>query len=107
MARRTGSLNRYGVPARARTRPPHRERGEGAYLHDQGLRVSAINSIAACSFNPAGLHLPEVRPHLPKLMELMQQSWSVRSYGGALDACLLAAGKLEIWFVPKAEVWDL
>ena len=40
-------------------------------------------------------------------MELMQRSWSVRSYGGALDACLLAAGKLEIWFEPKVEVWDL
>jgi fructose-1,6-bisphosphatase/inositol monophosphatase family enzyme len=37
----------------------------------------------------------------------MQRSWSVRSYGGALDACLLAAGKLEIWFEPKVEPWDL
>jgi hypothetical protein len=23
----------------------------------------------------------------------MQRSWAVRSYGGALDCCLLAAGK--------------
>ena len=37
----------------------------------------------------------------------MQRSWAVRSYGGALDACLLAAGKAEIWFEPKVEVWDL
>src|SRR3982750_3233599 len=33
----------------------HAVRGEGAYLHDQRLRVSAIDAIAACSFNPAGL----------------------------------------------------
>jgi len=40
-------------------------------------------------------------------MELMQRSWSVRSYGGALDACLVAAGQVDIWFEPKVAVWDL
>ncbi len=82
-------------------------RGEGAYLHGERLRVSAIDAIAACSFGPNGLHLAQARPHLPRVMDLMQRCWSVRSYGGALDACLLAAGKLEIWFEPKVEVWDL
>ena len=37
----------------------------------------------------------------------MQHSWAVRSYGGPLDACLLAAGMVDIWFEPKLEVWDL
>jgi histidinol phosphatase-like enzyme (inositol monophosphatase family) len=82
-------------------------RGNGSYLNHERLRVSAIESINSCSFSPNGLHLIEARPYLPRVMELMQRSWAVRSYGGPLDACLLAAGKAEIWFEPKVEVWDL
>src|SRR5471030_1103209 len=82
-------------------------RGSGSYLNNERLRVSAIASIGECSFSPNGLHLIAARHHLPRVMELMQRSWAVRSYGGALDACLVAAGKAEIWFEPKVEVWDL
>ena len=82
-------------------------RGGGSYLNHERLRVSTIESISACSFNPNGLHLIEAHPYLPRVMELMQHSWAVRSFGGPLDACLLAAGKAEIWFEPKVEVWDL
>ncbi|SPE33986.1 Histidinol-phosphate phosphatase [Candidatus Sulfopaludibacter sp. SbA6] len=82
-------------------------RGSGSYLNQERLYVSAIDSIDACVFSPDGLHLIQARPYLPRVTELMQRSWAVRSYGGALDACLLAAGKAEIWFEPKVEVWDL
>jgi len=82
-------------------------RGGGSYLNQERLRVSAIESISASVFSPNGLHLIEARPYLPRVMEFMQRSWAVRSYGGALDACLLAAGKAEVWFEPKVEVWDL
>ena len=82
-------------------------RGRGSFLNRERLRVSAINSIYSCVFSPNGLHLIEARPYLPRVMEFMQQSWAVRTYGGPLDACLLAAGKVEIWFEPKLEVWDL
>jgi histidinol phosphatase-like enzyme (inositol monophosphatase family) len=81
--------------------------GNGSYLNEQRLRCSAIERIGDCCFSPDGLHLVQARSHLPRVMELMQRSWSVRSYGGALDACLLAAGKVDIWFEPKVEVWDL
>lgn len=82
-------------------------RGSGAYCNEERLQVSAATSIGESVFSPNGLHLPSARPHLPRVMELMQRVWSVRSYGGALDACLVAAGKAEIWFEPKVEVWDL
>ena len=82
-------------------------RGGGAYREGQRLRASAIASIAESSFSPTGLHHPAALPYMPAVTEVMQRSWSVRSYGGALDACLLAAGQLEIWFVPKVEPWDL
>ncbi len=79
----------------------------GAFLNRERLRVSTIDAIHSCVFSPNGLHLIEAAPYLPRVTEFMQQSWAVRSYGGPLDACLLAAGKVEIWFEPKLEVWDL
>ncbi len=86
-------------------------RGGGAYGGEEGaagrLRVSAASTLAECVFSPSGLQLPKARPYLPRVMDLMQRCWSVRSYGGALDACMLAAGKAEIWFEPKVEEWDL
>ena len=82
-------------------------RGEGAFLHSARLHVSDVDSIEKCSFSPGGLHLAQARPHLPRVTDLRQRSWSVRSYDGGLAACLLAAGKLEIWFEPKVEIWDL
>ena len=85
--------------------------GGGAYAGTPGggerLRVSAASALGESVFSPEGLHLAAARPHLPRVMDLMQRCWAVRSYGGALDACLLAAGKAEIWFEPKVEVWDL
>jgi histidinol phosphatase-like enzyme (inositol monophosphatase family) len=82
-------------------------KGEGAYLNNQRLHVSTRTSLGECSFYPNGLQLAEARPHLPTVIELMQRSWSVRSYGGALDACLVAAGQVDVWFEPKVAPWDL
>ncbi len=81
--------------------------GSGAYCNEERLRISDIATLDECVFSPNGLHLPAARPYLSRVTELMQRCWSVRSYGGALDACLAAAGKAEIWFEPKVEVWDL
>jgi len=82
-------------------------RGNGSYLNDERLHASAIASIGDCCFSPNGLSLVQARPHLPRVTDLMQRAWAVRSYGGGLDACLVAAGKVDIWFEPKVEVWDL
>jgi len=82
-------------------------RGGGTYLNGERLRASAIASIGECCFSPNGLSLAAAGPYLARVVDLMQRSWAVRSYGGALDACMVAAGKVEIWFEPKVEPWDL
>jgi len=81
--------------------------GEGSYLHDERLHASARTTFGECSFHANGLQLAEARPHLPAVVDLMQQSWSVRAYGGGLDACLVASGKVDVWFEPKVAPWDL
>jgi histidinol phosphatase-like enzyme (inositol monophosphatase family) len=80
---------------------------EGSYLDNERLRASDRTTFGECSFHANGLQLVEARPHLPTVVELMQRSWSVRAYGGGLDACLVAAGKVDIWFEPKVAPWDL
>jgi histidinol phosphatase-like enzyme (inositol monophosphatase family) len=82
-------------------------RGGGSYLQKERLRVSDRKSFGECSFHANGLQLAKARPVLPTVMELMQRSWSVRAYGGGLDACSVASGKVDIWFEPKVEPWDL
>ncbi len=56
---------------------------------------------------PQAIHHAAARPHLAQVVDLMQHSWCVRSFGGALEACLLAAGKVDIWFEAKVAPWDL
>ena len=82
-------------------------RGAGSYCNGERLRVSAATAISESVFCPNGLHLGAAREPLARVTALMQQVWAVRSFGGALDGCLLAAGKTEIWFEAKVEVWDL
>ncbi len=82
-------------------------RGGGSYLNEERLQTSAIASIGKSVFCPNGLHHPTARPHLERLVKLMQSCWSVRVYGGALDACLLAAGHADLWFESKVAPWDL
>jgi histidinol-phosphatase len=82
-------------------------RGGGAWRNGERLRASTVASIAACAFSPDGLSLPAARPYLPLLTDLMQRAWVVRSHGGALDACMVAAGQVDLWCQIKAEPWDL
>ena len=80
-------------------------RGGGSYRNQDRLR-SPSRSIDSCVFSPNGLHLIEARP-------TCRESWIHAAFVGRsilwrpADACLLAAGMVDIWFEPKLEVWDL
>lgn len=79
----------------------------GAFRNGERLYASSVTSIDECAFNPNGLYLAETRPYLMQVAGLCQRSWSVRSYGGALDACMVASGQTDVWFEPKVAPWDL
>jgi histidinol-phosphatase len=83
------------------------QRGGGAFCNGERLRASTVSTIADCVFAPGGLHLAQAAPLLPKVADLGQRSWAVRCFGGALDACLVACGQVDVWFEPKVEPWDL
>jgi histidinol-phosphatase len=81
--------------------------GGGSWLNDDRLHVSRVSSIEAAVFCPNGMHTAPAGQYAPRVMDLSHRAWAVRSFGGALDACLLGAGKTDIWFEPKVEPWDL
>jgi fructose-1,6-bisphosphatase/inositol monophosphatase family enzyme len=82
-------------------------RGHGAWLGSERLRVSSIDRTSAAVISPNGMHAMAAEPYAPGLLPFLNRFWAVRSFGGALDACLLAAGKIDVWFERKAEIWDL
>lgn len=82
-------------------------RGGGAFRNGERLRVSAVDRLGKAVVCPNGLHLPAASAHWPRLAAIAQRSWAVRAFGGALDACMLAAGQTDFWFEPKVEPWDL
>jgi histidinol-phosphatase len=85
----------------------HAARGMGSYRNGERLWVSSIATIGQAVFSPNGMHQMASGPYAPAIMDFAARSWAVRSFGGALDACLLAAGQIDVWLEPKAEVWDL
>ena len=82
-------------------------RGQGAYSNGRRLRVSTIERTSEAVLSPNGMHAMAAEPYAASMMEFMSRFWAVRSAGGALDAAMLAAGQLEVWFERKAEIWDL
>lgn len=82
-------------------------RGGGAFRNDDRISVSKISSIGAAVFSPNGMHQMAGERYAPAMMEFMSRFWAVRSMGGAFDACMLAAGQIDVWLERKAEAWDL
>ncbi len=82
-------------------------RGQGAFLNGERISISAIDSMDAAVFSPNGMHQMADESYAHGMMEFMSRFWAVRSVGGALDACMLAAGQVEVWLERKAEIWDL
>ena len=82
-------------------------RGGGSFCNDEPLRPSAIASFEACTFSLSSYKLPPGGPPLHRVTDLLQRAWSVRGFGGALDACMVASGKVDVWLEPKVEPWDV
>ena len=79
-------------------------RGSGSFHNGKRIQVSQIAQPTQAVVSPNGVWAGKARPGM---MEFLSQFWAVRCTGGALDACMLAAGQIDVWFEGKAAVWDL
>ncbi len=86
-------------------------RGRGAFYNDMPIHVSSKRTVDESVLLMNGLSLMHGNTLgeaiMPRLMEWMQEFWAVRSFGGSLDACMVAAGQAEVWIEPKVAPWDL
>ena len=82
-------------------------RGDGSYRNGDRLQASKVWQFGEAVFCPNGMHTQKGHGYIQRVGELTARVWCQRSWGGALDACLVAAGQADIWFEPKLEVWDI
>jgi histidinol phosphatase-like enzyme (inositol monophosphatase family) len=81
-------------------------KGGGSFTNGVRNQVSSVNDItrAVVFFN--GFHKYNVAAMGQPLLDWITQVWSVRGFGGAMDALFLAMGRADVWIEPKAKAWD-
>jgi histidinol-phosphatase len=85
----------------------HAARGVGAFCDDRPIRVSSIDSPADALACVNGMHMLARYPWSSRVLEWAAQFGSVRSFGGCMDAVLLASGRIDLWLEPESQPWDL
>ena len=85
----------------------HACRGQGAFRNDAAIHVSAIEDIGQAVLCVNSLNGIQACSFAPRLLDWMEQFWSVRSMGGCLDAMMVSSGQADLWIEPTAQPWDL
>ena len=80
--------------------------GGGAFLNDEPMRVSTIDSIAQSVISIDGFNNVTAHGFAARVPEWISACWAFRSMGGCLDAMLVASGQAEIWIETGGKPWD-
>jgi histidinol-phosphatase len=82
-------------------------RGGGAFRNGEPIHISAItepSQAVLCVNTFANIHRT---PFAPRIIDWMKNFWCVRSFGGIMDAMLVASGSADTWIEETAAPWDL
>jgi histidinol-phosphatase len=81
-------------------------KGGGTFANGAPVKVSQIaeQSRAVLCFN--GFHKSNVPAMGQPLLDWVGKFWSVRGFGGAMDALFVAMGRADVWIEPNAKPWD-
>lgn len=82
-------------------------KGGGAYRNDKRISVSGIDSPSQALACVNGFNRLGEFSWGSKCLDWMADFWAVRSFGGCLDAVMLASGHADLWLEPHAKAWDL
>lgn len=82
-------------------------RGGGAFRNGEPIHCGAIGEISQAVLCVNGFTSFYHAPFGPALMEWMTHFWSVRSFGGIMDAMLVCSGSADGWLEATAAPWDL
>ncbi len=86
-------------------------RGQGAWRTQNGqtsrIHCSSIDRAGRAVLCVNSLEKAMKKPHSEKLLGFLNQFWTVRSMGGALDAMSACAGQVDVWVESSAKPWDV
>ncbi|MBA2409691.1 MAG: inositol-phosphate phosphatase [Gammaproteobacteria bacterium] len=83
------------------------ERGAGAYLNDQPIRVSDISDIARSTLSFGNIKTLAAAPQWTQLAELIARVNRTRGYGDYLHYHMLAVGQLDIVIESDVNILDI
>jgi histidinol-phosphatase len=82
-------------------------RGGGAFCNDSPIRISEIQTVSQAALCLTGINSFCKYSFSDKLLSWTEPFWSVRCFGGCLDAMMLARGEAEVWIEATVKPWDL
>jgi histidinol-phosphatase len=85
----------------------HAERGQGAYLNDEPIRVSAVDELGEAILSLGNIQGLVGGPRWDRLGRLVQSVNRTRGYGDFYHYHLLAAGKLDIVLESDLNILDI
>jgi len=83
------------------------ERGEGAWLDGQPIKVSDIDSIEACAISAGNLKTLALGQQWGRYGQLIARAQRIRGYGDFLHYHLLASGKLDVVIESDVNILDI
>jgi histidinol-phosphatase len=83
------------------------EAGAGAWLGDDAIRVSAVDSIEAATLSTGNLKTLATGPHWPAFGRLVGRLNRIRGYGDFLHYHLLASGKIDAVVESDVNILDI
>lgn len=87
------------------------EKGQGAYLENRRLRVSARRELRDCLIGCGIPHLGKAREHprfMAELSAVMSKASNLRRLGAAaLDLCFVASGSYDGFWERNLQAWDI
>ncbi len=83
------------------------ERGVGAWLNDQPIRVSDIDAIERCAISAGNLKTLASGPQWSNYGALVARANRIRGYGDFLHYHLLAAGKIDVVIESDVNILDI
>ena len=82
-------------------------RGAGTWCGGRRLQVSGVSRLDQAVVCVNSLHVVNRYAWGEKLLGWLAGAWAVRSFGGCMDAMLIASGRADAWIEPVAASWDL
>jgi histidinol phosphatase-like enzyme (inositol monophosphatase family) len=82
-------------------------RGGGSWRNGERIHVSSVADVTHAVLCVNTFTNVQQAPFSRSLMDWMRAFWAVRSFGGALDAAMVASGSADAWIEQSAKPWDL